>query len=112
MKYIWLFPVKSKSGMKEFFTNYILSVPNQFQLRIKILYTNGEIEYIGLTFTLLNFGIQHLISPTYSPKKDETAERKLLHVPDTTLNLFHHASIPLKFFSSCSSMQSTSLTGC
>lgn len=84
--------------MKEFFTNYILSIPNQFQLRIKILYTNGEIEYIGLTFTLLNFGIQHLISPTYSPKKDETAERKHLHVPDTTLNLFHHASIPLKFF--------------
>ncbi|KAH0731803.1 hypothetical protein KY289_002991 [Solanum tuberosum] len=66
-KYTWLFLLKSKSNVKDIFINYVQMVQNQFQLRIKTLYTDGGGEYIGLKSTLLNFGIQHLISPPYTP---------------------------------------------
>ena len=72
-------------------------VQNQFQLRIKMLYTDGGGEYIGLKSTLLNFGIHHLISPAYTPQLVGTTERKHCHVMDSVLTLLHHASAPLKF---------------
>ncbi|KAH0725921.1 hypothetical protein KY284_001786 [Solanum tuberosum] len=64
-----------------------------------MVYTDGRGEYIGLKSTLLSFGIQHLISPPYTPQLVGTVERKHRHIVDTALTLLHHAFVPLKFWS-------------
>ncbi|GAB2288160.1 hypothetical protein Dimus_037980 [Dionaea muscipula] len=74
-------------------------IKEHFQLPIRTIYSDGRREYIGLKQMFSSHGIQHLISPPYTPQHIATAERRHRHIVETGLTLLHRASLPLTFWS-------------
>ena len=58
----------------------------------------GGGEFQALTSYLKEHGIHHRISCPYTPEQNGTAERKHMHLIETTLTLLKNASLPEKFW--------------
>ena len=69
-----------------------------FKTSIRTIYSDGGKDYQGLKIMFAYSGIQHLISPPYTPQHFASTERRHRHIVETTLTLLHHASIPLKYW--------------
>ena len=97
-KYVWLFPMKFKSDTLPIFTKFKAMIENYFSTPIVTLYSDGGGEFLGLKPFLEKHGIQHLLTPPYTPQHNAPAERRHRHVVETGLSLLHHASLPLTFW--------------
>lgn len=90
----------NKSEVASIFVNFKTLVKKQFSHHIKLLRTDGGMEY--LNYTLRNFlqqhGIYHLISYPYTPEQNDVVERKHRHIIETTRTLLHIASIPYSYW--------------
>ena len=63
------------------------------------LYTDGGGEFQGLSSYLKSHGIEHLVTPPYTPQRVALVERCHRLVIETAKTLLHQASLPLIFWS-------------
>ena len=98
-KYVWLYPIKSKSDVAKIFPQFKLLVEKFFQTPIISLFTDNGGEYIGLTPFLQSTGISHYTTPPHTPEQNGIAERRHRHIVETGLALLHYAGLPLTFWS-------------
>ena len=73
-------------------------VENYFNSTIRTIYSDGGKEYYGLKSLFERYGIQHLISPLYTPQHIAFAESRHRHVVETSLTFLHKASLPLSLW--------------
>ena len=99
-KYIWFYPIKQKSDVKDIFMRFKAIVEKHFDKTIKTLYSNNGGEYIALAHFLSIHGISHLTTPPHTPEHNGFSERRHLHIVETGLALLSHASLPLNYWPS------------
>src|SRR5690606_25887136 len=68
----------------------------RFKTRIITMYSDNGSEFIGLRLCpyIVTHGISNHTTPPPTPEHNVVAERKHMHIPETYLTLFQHASIP------------------
>ena len=97
-RYIWFYPLKKKSEVKETFIRFKSIVEKYFDKTIKTLYSDNGGEYIALAHFLSTNGISHLTTPPHTPEHNGFSERRHLHIVETGLALLSHASLPLTYW--------------
>jgi histone deacetylase 1/2 len=97
-KYIWFYPLKNKSDVKEVFIRFRAIVEKHFNSTIKTLYSDNGGEYISLANFLSTNGISHLTTPPHTPEHNGYSERRHLHIVETGLALLTHASLPHSYW--------------
>jgi histone deacetylase 1/2 len=97
-KYIWFYPLKHKSEVKDVFIRFKAIVETHFQNKIHTLYSDNGGEYIALRTFLATHGITHLTTPPHTPEHNGYSERRHRHIVETGLTLLSHASLPLMFW--------------
>ena len=88
-----------KRSFGHFFKLCICCLKKRFQTKILSLYTNGGGEFQSLSSYLKTHGIEHLVSPPYTPQRVALVERRHRHVIETAKTLLHQASLPSLFWS-------------
>lgn len=69
-KYMWFYPIVTKSSVSNIFPHFKKFVENRFQTKIKCLYSDNRVEFIALKSFLLLHGITHYITaPTHPTTK-------------------------------------------
>ena len=97
-RYTWLYPLKQKSHVHEVFVKFKALVGNQFQSKLRTLYTDNGGEYIALAKFLSSHGISHFTTPPHTPEHNGIAERRHRHIVETGLALLSHASMPKSYW--------------
>lgn len=69
-----------------------------FQTSIVTIYFDGGGEYQCLKGIFESHGIQHLVSPPYTPQHIASVECRHQHIVETGLSFLHKASLPLSFW--------------
>ena len=95
--FIWIFPLKLKSNVQNFFLHFKSKVENLLGYKIKRLQTDGGGEYQKLKSILENYGIEHRISCPHTQEQNGLAERRHRHIVETGLTLMATASVPLSY---------------
>lgn len=67
----------------------------------RIYWSYGGKENQGLKIMYENLGIQHLISPPYTPHHVASLEHQHCHIVETGLMVLYHASSPSLFLFLC-----------
>lgn len=98
-RYVWLFPLKLKSQVRETFIRFTNLVENRFQRKIGTLFSDNGGEFLPLRDFLSSKGISHLTSPPHNPEHNGLAERRHRHIVETGLILLSRASIPNTYWS-------------
>ena len=93
-KYIWFYPLKQKSEVKDVFIRFKAIVEKYFDKNIKTLYSDNGGEYIVLAKFLATNGVSHKTTPPHTPEHNGLSERRHLHIVETCLALLSHASMP------------------
>ncbi|PKU69447.1 Retrovirus-related Pol polyprotein from transposon TNT 1-94 [Dendrobium catenatum] len=99
-KFVWLFPMITKSEVPSVFIKFATLIENQLQLKIQCLRTDGGKEFFNQQMSeyLSTHGILHQTSCPYTPEQNGVAERKHRHLIETTRTLLHSAKMPLIFW--------------
>ena len=97
-RYTWLYPLKTKSQVKEVFVAYKALVENKFQTKLGTLFSDNGGEFIALRSFLATHGVTHLTSPPHTPEHNGLAERKHRHIVETGLTLLSTASVPKEYW--------------
>lgn len=97
-RYTWLYPLKTKSQVKDTFMAYKELVENHFQTRIGTLYSDNGGEFIALRSYLSQNGIEHLTSPPHTPEHNGISERKHRHIVETALTLLSRAGMSKRYW--------------
>lgn len=98
-RFMWLFPITNKSDVKLILQSLHPLLERQLNRRLLTIYTDGGGEYQALRPYLQLHGIQHFISPPYTPQRVAIAERRHRHIIETAKTLLHTASLPPHFWS-------------
>lgn len=80
--------IKKKKSWTFFKTLHPL-LKKRFQTKILSLYTDGGGEFQSLSSYLKTRGIEHLVSPPYTPQRVALVERRHRHVIETARTLLH-----------------------
>lgn len=96
---MWLFTLKSKNETLEVFQNLHPLLERRFNTKIQSFYTDGDGEFPSLKSYLKTHGIEHLVSPPYTPQRVALVERRHRHVIETARTLLHQASLRSQFWS-------------
>lgn len=97
-RYIWLYPLKLKSQVKETFIRFTTLAENKFQVKVGTLFSDNGGEFIALRDFLASKGISHLTSPPHTPEHNGLAERRHRHIVETGLTLLTTAKLPLQYW--------------
>lgn len=97
-KYMWFYPLKQKSEVKDVFIRFKAIVEKYFDTNIKTLYSDNGGEYISLATFLATNGISHKTTPPHTPEHNGFSERRHLHIVETGLALLTHASLPTVYW--------------
>lgn len=73
-KYFWLYTIKHKNEVLSLFKQFQSLVERYFQTKILSFYTEGGGEFQGMSNYLASEGIEHLVSPPYTPQRVSIAE--------------------------------------
>lgn len=98
-KYIWFYPLKIKSKVKEVFVHFNAIVENYFKYKIITLYSDNGGEYLSLKDYFAINEISYLTTHPHTPEHNGYSERRHRHIVEKGLALLSHASIPLIFWS-------------
>ena len=94
-RYMWFFPLKAKSDVKNIFIQFKPIVETRFQTKIIHLYSDNGGEFLALRPFLTAQGISHLTTPPHTPEHNGLSERKHRHIVETGLSLLSTAKMPL-----------------
>lgn len=97
-KYIWFYPMKTKSSVRTIFPQFKILVENRFQLKIKFVYLDNGGEFVVLKYYFTFNGINHYTTTPYTPQKNGVSERRHRHLVETGLTLLHDAFLVLQYW--------------
>lgn len=97
-KYIWYFPLRTKSEVSTIFLAFIRFVQNTFSKNIIAVQTDWGGEFRPFSSLLLKIGISHRITCPYSHAQNGSIERRHRHIVETGLSLLAQSSAPSKFW--------------
>ncbi|PKU63556.1 Retrovirus-related Pol polyprotein from transposon TNT 1-94 [Dendrobium catenatum] len=99
-KFTWIYPIINKSEAFSKFIEFQKSVERQFSCNIKIIRTDNGGEYMNYKFKTYcaSTGIDHQSTCPHSPSQNGVAERKHIHLIETTRALLIQASLPLSLW--------------
>lgn len=97
-RFVWFYLVKSKSDTTSALVQFKTLVENLHSQKIKIVQSDGGIEYKPLTKLFLQHGITHRMSCPYTLEQNGIAERKHHHIVEVGLSLLDHSNVPSCFW--------------
>lgn len=97
-RYNWLFPILTKSSVRDIFIKFKKMIEHQIGLKIKQLQTNNEEEFLALRSVLEDSGIIHRKSCPYVHQQMGVMERRHRHIVDCGISLLDQAKIPWSFW--------------
>jgi hypothetical protein len=97
-KYIWFYPMETKSSVRTIFPQFKNLVENQFQLKIKSAYSNNGDEFVALKHYFTTNGISHYTTTPHTLQQNGVFEQRHRHLVETDLTLLHDASLPLQYW--------------
>lgn len=95
-KYMWFYPMVTKSSVSSIFPHFKKFVETRFQTKIKSLYSNNGGEFIALKLYLSLHGISHYTIAPHTPQQNGVFEHR--HLVETGLTLLHDASLALSYW--------------
>ena len=98
-KYIWFYPIVTKSGVSKNFPHFKRLVETRFQKSIKTLYSYNGGEFIALKSYLLLHGITHYTIAPHTPQQNGVSGRRHHHLVETGLTLLHDAHLDFSYWS-------------
>ena len=75
-RYIWFYPLKLKSQVRETFIRFTALIENKLQTKIGTFFSDNGGEFLALRDFLASKGITHLTSPPHTPEHNGLAERR------------------------------------
>jgi len=92
--------LKQKSDTLEKFLEFKLLAENQLKTSIKRIVSDGGGEFCNSSFKamVLENGIDHIISPPYTPQHNPFAERANRTILDKARCLLYHSKLPMKYW--------------
>ncbi|MBW0510313.1 hypothetical protein O181_050028 [Austropuccinia psidii MF-1] len=92
--------LKNKSDCFNHFRNFKLSVENKFTTKIKNILTDGGGEFINKSFRnyCAESGINHIVSPPYTPQHNPFAERGNRSILEKSRCMLLQSQLPNKFW--------------
>lgn len=96
--FIKIIPIAKKSDVKKRFIWYHAWLERKFVCSIKRLHSDNGGEFIALSDYLKEKGIEHTMSPSYSPNLNGVAERTNRTIVESARSMLEHASLPRKFW--------------
>lgn len=97
-RFMWIFPLKTKSNAFPTLLVFKKLVENQLDVTIKAIQTDYEGEYRVFQKYLSECGIIHCVTCPYTHhSQNGIVERKHHHIVKTGLSMLVHAQMPLKF---------------
>jgi transposase InsO family protein len=96
-KYIWFYPMVTKSSVSIIFPHFKKFVETHFQKSIKTLYSDNGGEFIALKSYLLHHSISHYTTAPYTPQQNGVSERRHRHLVETGLTLLHDAHLDFSY---------------
>ncbi|GKA98998.1 ribonuclease H-like domain-containing protein [Tanacetum coccineum] len=102
-KAVWIYLIKTKDGVYDYFVNYINLILNQFKCSIKTVRSDNGTEFVNNKMnTLFNsLGIVDQTSYAYTPQPNRIAERKHIHLLNVARSLLFQSGIPLSIWTEC-----------
>ena len=97
-KYMWFYPMATKSSVSTIFPQFKIFVETRFQAKIKTLYSDNGGEFISLKPFLNLHGISHYTTAPYTPQQNGVSERRHRHLVETGLTLLSDASLSLSYW--------------
>ena len=97
-KYIWFYPMETKSSVRIIFPQFKNLVENRFKLKIKSIYSDNSGEFVALKHYFTTNGINHYTIAPHTPQQNGVSERRHRHLVETGLTLLHDASLPLQYW--------------
>ena len=97
-KYIWFYPMVTKSDVSKNFPHFKRFVETRFQKSIKTLYSDNGGEFIALKSYLLLHGITHYTTAPHTPQQNGVSERRHRHLVETGLTLLHDAHLDFSYW--------------
>ncbi|KAK9077447.1 hypothetical protein SSX86_005784 [Deinandra increscens subsp. villosa] len=97
-KYMWFFPLKTKSDVFTTFQQFIKMAERQFQTKLKSVQTDWGGEFRNLSPFFLNLGIRHRLSCPHTSEQNGIVERRHRHVVETGLTLLAQSHVPRRFW--------------
>jgi hypothetical protein len=97
-KFIWLFPITSKSDVYNIFLKFQLFVERQFDRKIKCVQSDWGGEFRKLNTFFQSLGIRHRLPCPHTHHQNGSVERKHRHIVETGLTLLASASLPQKYW--------------
>ena len=94
--YIWSYPLKQKSNIKEVSIRFTTIVEKYFIQNINTLYSDNGGEYVALANFLALNGISHLTTPPHTPPMISLSD--VISTVKTGLALLSYAFIPLTYW--------------
>lgn len=96
--FITIVPIANKSDVKRNFLWYQAWLERKFDCSIKRLHSDNGGEFIALASYLKEKGIEHTMSPSYSPNLNGVAERTNRTIVESARSMMEHASLPRRFW--------------
>lgn len=99
-RYVWLYPLKRKSEVYNYFVSFVAFVKTQFGVLIKCLQCDGGGEYISNHFQQFasNNGIRLQFSCPYTPQQNGAAERLHRTLINMVRTLLTQSNLSLQFW--------------
>jgi hypothetical protein len=97
-RYLWLFPMTSKSDVFSIFVTFQKRVERLFDCKIKYVQSDWGGEFRTLPKYFNSLGITHRQSCPHTHQQNGAIERKHRHIVETGLALLSHAHVPLQYW--------------
>ena len=88
---------KNKSDVFNIFTEFHIKAESQFSLKLCAFQSDWGGEFQSLNKYMKDHGIHHQVSCPYTPEQNDTFERKLRHIIETSLAIRKQASLLTTF---------------
>ena len=98
IKYIWFYPMVTKSGVSKIFLHFKRLFETCFQKSIKTLYFDNGGEFIALKSYLLLHGITHYTIAPHTLQQNGVSECCHRHLVETSLTLLHDAHLDFSYW--------------
>lgn len=97
-KYIWFFPMQSKSNVSSLMIAFLHYVCNVCTKNFISVQSDWGGEFRPLWPIFQSYGIIHRITCPYSHQQNGSVERRHRHIVETSLSSLFHASMPQQYW--------------
>ncbi|KAJ0027681.1 hypothetical protein Pint_36319 [Pistacia integerrima] len=97
-KYMWFYPMPTKSSVSSIFPQFKNLVETKFQTKTKSVYSDNGGEFVALKNYFSIHGISHYTTAPHTPQQNGVAERRHRHLVETGLTLLTNADLPLSYW--------------